>query len=546
MKTYDYVIVGAGSAGCVLADRLSEDGRSTVLILEAGGKARNPIYGLPMMAGHLFQQKANNWFYHTEEQPHLHHRRVFIPRGKMVGGTFIFNGMVYIRGQSQDYDGWAQLGNRGWSFAEVLPYFKKAEQHESGASELHGADGPLIVSRAVSSNPLFKAFIDAGIEAGFGYNQNFNGDSQAGFGRYDFTIKNGRRWNSASAYLQPALKRKNVEIISGAHVTKLTIKDRRVTGVEFKQGALARSVSANREVVLCAGVINTPQILLLSGIGHQDELQRLGITVHHHLPGVGKNLQDHTAAMLAFVCREPVSLVRDLRLDRFIWQLAKAMVGRRGPVSQSALGAGCFLTIGSDATSPNAQGYFMPIYPNGARLSIPFLTKIRNAETGPTFALKVGPTRPESRGYVSLGINDPFAPPLIQPLYFSDERDLVITREAVKVMRHVISQKSFDLYRGIELVPGPGVQSDDEIDSWCRGAVSTVHHAVGTSKMGHDAMSVVDDQLRVHGMAGLRIVDASIMPLLISGNTNAATIMIAEKAADMIRSRFPLTAMAGR
>ena len=536
MNNYDYIIIGAGSAGCVLADRLTEDGKFSVLLLEAGGPALNPLYNFPMLAGSLYRSRHNNWFYSTEPEPYLNNRKVFMPRGKMVGGSFIFNGMVYCRGQHADYDAWSALGNTGWSFAEVLPYFKKSERHENGASFYHGGKGPLIVSKARSNNPLFDTFVRAGVEAGYPENKDFNGPAQEGFGRFDFTIHNGRRWNTATAFLRAALRRPNLTLISRASVERVVMQGRRATGVAFTHLGRATQASANREVLLCAGAVNTPQILKLSGIGPAAELRRHNVAVVHDLPGVGENLQDHPDVTVAYSCKQPVSLVRELRFDRFVLQFMRSALFGSGPVSHSAIEAGCFITVDPQSQSPDAQAHFMPIYSNGAKLSLPFLRK-RTLETGPTFAARIGPIRPRSRGRVELRSGFASDPPAIKPLYFSDEHDLWMTREAVKVIRKVLAQPAFDALRGFEIFPGPQVSTDSELDAWCREAASTVHHPVGTAKMGKDDMAVVDPQLRVYGIEGLRVVDASVMPLLVSGNTNAPTIMIAEKAADMILGR---------
>lgn len=534
MQEFDFIVVGAGSAGCVVANRLSEGGRFSVLLLEAGAPATNPLYGFPMFAGHLYRQKANNWFYETESEPQLGQRKVFLPRGKMVGGSFIFNGMVYIRGQKEDYDRWEQAGNAGWSYSDVLPYFKKSEACERGAGPYHGSTGELRVAKSRASNPLFRAFIDAGVQAGYRANDDFNAERQDGFGFFDFNIHQGRRWNTATALLKPALKRPNLTLHARALVEKIQIREQRAESVTYLRQGVRSTAKARREVVLCAGAINTPQLLMLSGIGPRDHLQAMGIETVHALPGVGENLQDHGDVAVVYECKSGHSLFEVLRIDRFIFQFLRALLFGTGPISVSPIAAGCFIQVDPQAATADTQTHFLPIHSTAGKLLSPVAHRKKTGLQGATFAARIGPTRPKSRGQVRLRSKDPADPPRILMGYLSDPHDLWLTRESVRAMRSVIAQPAFDAHRGQELLPGAHVQSDEDIENWCRETLTTVHHPVGTARMGVDALAVVDNQLRVRGIAHLRVADASVMPFLVSGNTNAPTIMIAERAADFI------------
>ena len=532
-ETFDFVVVGGGSAGCVLAARLSEDG-STVALLEAGGSGRDPIYDLPFLAAKLFSLKRNNWSYRSEAQQGLGNRRMDFPRGKMLGGSFIFNGAQYIRGHRSDFDVWRQLGNAGWSYDDVLPYFRKSERHDGGADLFHGADGPLAVAKPPTVNPLSIAYLEACRQAGYPLNDDFNGAEQDGFGIYDFNIDGGRRMTTAKAFLRPAMKRRNLRVIVDAHVNRVTLEDGVATGVEYVQSGSTRSVLARREVVLAAGSFNSPQILMLSGIGDPDGLRPLGIAVHKALKGVGRNFQDHVNIAVAHACTQPVSFASHLRLHALTGHMISAIVAKRGPVSRSPLEAGGFFRTVDGLSAPDCQAVFIPYYPGkGLKIFAPWA----GTSDGHSFVVHVWPNRPESRGRVTLQSADPRQAPVTDPHFLDSERDLAITRDALRATRRIFAQEALAPFRGQELAPGADVRSDAEIDVYIRQNAGIGHHACGTAKMGQDELSVVDETLRVRGIGRLRVADASIMPNMVSGNTNAATIMIAEKAADMMLGR---------
>lgn len=540
----DFIVVGAGSAGCVLAARLSEDPAHRVILLEAGKQRRSPIYQVPLLQGFAFSNKASNWGYETEPQTQLAGQRLNWPRGRLVGGCHAMNGMVYVRGNRLDYDQWRQMGNRGWSYRDVLPYFRRAEDHEAGANAYHGTGGPLRVRAARRSNPLFGAFVQAGVEAGFAENPDFNGASQEGFGTFDFTIHRGLRWTTARGYLGPALKRPNLRLETQAQVVRILFEGRRAVGVVFRRGGREETLRARREVILAGGAINTPQMLLLSGIGPAEPLRALGIEVRHALPGVGQNLQDHCDAEIDHLCTQPVSIVDRLQFERTAMDVLKAAFLRRGPFTESPIEGGAFLRVDPASAAPDSQVHFKPFAGKfkDAKLRAPFRAPDPRRGAMPSFSLRIGPIRPESRGEIRLRSADPFEAPVMDPRYLTARRDMVLLREGLKIMRRVMAQPALAPYRGPELRPGAEVQSDDEWEAYIRENLLTVHHMAGTARMGADPMAVVSDELRVHGIEGLRIADASVMPTLTSGNTNAPTIMIAEKAADLILGREPLPA----
>ena len=533
LGTFDFIVVGAGSAGCVLARRLSDEPGTTVLLLEAGGSGRNPLYSMPMLAGRLNRLKMNNWSYHTEPQTHLGGRTVFLPRGRMVGGSFMFNGAVYIRGNPYDYDSWRQMGNTGWSYADVLPYFKRSESYDDGASDFHGADGPLPVSHSGAINPLADAFIQAGIQAGYPANRDFNGASQDGFGRHDHNIFRGRRRTTAATFLTDLASRPNLTIVSDAHVGRIVLKDKRATGLTLTRGGEACSVTARREIVVASGAINTPQLLMLSGIGPADHLAEHGIEPVHHLPGVGANLQDHMVVTVGHECLQPVSLVDTLRIEKFFVEAARCYLFGKGSVAMSPIHAGGFIRTDPSLPAPDLQIAFYPILGSSPSAGTPRL--LWPWEPKPhSYAGVIWRNRPVSRGTVRLRSADFRDPLRIDPNYLADASDMEVTKRAVAELRRVFAQKAFDPYRGPELLPGAGVQTDADIEAFVRASGLSGYHLSGTAKMGPDSMAVVDDQLRVHGVAGLRIADASIIPFIVTGNTNAATIMIAEKGSDLL------------
>jgi choline dehydrogenase len=522
---YDYVIVGAGSAGCVLANRLTEGPDTTVLLLEAGGSDNKQEIRIPVAFPKLFKGPCD-WAYETEEQSQLGRRTLFWPRGKILGGSSSMNAMIYIRGNRRDYDHWRELGNNGWCYEDVLPYFKKAENREQGADAYHGTGGPLNVTDLRYVNPVSRAFVEAGVEIGLPRNDDFNGEEQEGVGTYQVTQRKGRRHSAADAYLRPASRRPNLTVQTGARATRLHFEGTRAVSVEYVRDGRAERVHVDGEVILSGGAINSPQLLMLSGIGPADELRTLDIPVVHDLPGVGRNLQDHPMIAVAYGCRVPVTL--DEAETR--GNLARYLLFKRGPLASNIAEAGGFVRIDPAAHDPDLQFHFLPCY---------FLDNGFKNPKGCGFTF--GPTllRPRSRGHITLHSGDPLQPPAIQPNYLDDEPDHRLLVEGVRLARRLAQATAFDPFRGEEVWPGTKEQSDEAIAGHIRRNVQTLYHPVGTCRMGDDPMAVVDDRLRVRGIESLRVVDASVMPDIVSGNTNAPTIMIAEKAADLIKQDAP-------
>lgn len=520
-SSYDYIVVGAGSAGCVLAARLTEDPRTRVLLLEAGGPDDRREVRIPAAFSKLFKTSVD-WDYSTEEEPHLHKRRLYWPRGKMLGGSSSINAMIYIRGSRLDYDHWKSLGNEGWGFDDVLHYFKKSQNQERGASDFHATGGPLNISDLRCVNPLTRAFLSAAAELGISANPDFNGPSQEGAGLNQVTQKNGLRHSAADAYLRPALPRRNLTVLTGAHAARVLLENRRVAGISYRRDGVEEEARANREVILSGGAINSPQLLMLSGIGPADELRRAGVDAQYDLPGVGKNLQDHVMVSVGYLCTRPVSMASAESIPNFL----RYLLLKRGPLVSNVAEAGIFLRTRSDLQRPDLQLLFGPAYYVNHGL------KPRKEH-----AFGFGPTHiaPESRGSIVLRSANPFEPPAIRANYLSTDEDMRVLLEGVRLAQKLAHTKAFEPYRGIELHPAPGVNRDEEIVDFIRNEAETLYHPVGTCKMGIDPMAVVDARLRVHGVDGLRVVDASVMPRITAGNTNAPTIMIAEKAADMIR-----------
>ena len=534
---FDYIIIGAGSAGSVLAARLSEDPQVRVLVLEAGGPNTSVLVRMPAGVGTLIKQKsAHNWGFWTEPEPHMDGRRLWQPRGKGLGGSSAINGMVYVRGHPRDYDQWRQMGLDGWSWAEVLPYFKRAEDFADGASAFHGAGGPLKVSWGErTDHPLYRASLEAGRQAGHRVTDDFNGFDQEGFGRYQLTIADGQRQSAARAYLTPIAGRANLTIVTGARTHRVVVENGRASGVEYSlgPGKPVQHASAAREVLVCAGAFQSPQILMLSGIGDPEALQAQGIAPVHRLRGVGANLQDHLDVSLNWTATQPITIYSQTKGWRQLAVGLQYLLTGKGPGRQNGLETGAFLKSRPDLDRPDLQVHFvMAIMQDHAKVQV--------KQDG--FTLHVCQLRPESRGQVSLASADPYADPKIVMNFLSTEEDRRAVREGVRMMREVVAQPAFDAFRGEELVPGPGVADDAAIDAFVRAKGETIYHPVGTCRMGRadDPLAVVDAQGRVIGLSGLRVIDASVIPALIGGNTNAPTIMIAEKIADAIRGRAPL------
>ena len=519
---YDYIVVGAGSAGCVLAGRLTEDAQTQVLLLEAGGPARAREIAIPAAFSKLFKSSVD-WNYATEREPQLQNRSLYWPRGKVLGGSSAINAMIYIRGNSRDFDEWERLGNPGWSFASVLPYFKKSERQERGASEFHGTGGPLWVSDLRYVNPLTQAFVAGAQELGIAANDDFNGVAQEGVGLYQVTQKDGRRHSAADAFLQPAMRRANLTVRTGAHATRVVLERQRAVGVTFVDEGAVLEVRARREVLLCGGAINSPQLLLLSGIGPADELRRQGVEVVHALPGVGKNLQDHPMVSVGYLCKRPVSLRDAASVSNFV----RYVLTKRGPLASNVAEAGLFRRTRAELLVPDLQMLFGPTY-----------YRNHGFATHPEHCFGFGPIvlTPESRGEIFLRSTDPLAHAGIRANYFSSSADMRVLVEGVRLARDIAHSGAFAAFRGEELHPGADARTDTEIEEFIRAEAQTLYHPAGTCKMGNDALAVVDARLRVQGIAGLRVVDASIMPRVTTGNTNAPTIMIAEKAAELLRT----------
>jgi choline dehydrogenase len=518
---FDYVIVGAGSAGCVLAGRLTEDAKTSVLLLEAGGPDTGQNIRIPAAFAKLFKSEYD-WAFYTESQPQLFNRRLYWPRGKALGGSSSINAMIYIRGHRGDYDEWAQAGNTGWGFADALPRFKKAEHNERGASEYHGTGGPVNVADQRAVHRLSRVFLEACSETGIQANPDFNGAEQEGAGFYQVTQKNGRRWSAADAYLRPALARSNLTVLTGAHAARILFDGRRATGVAYLHNGSAAEAQAKREVILCGGAVQSPQLLLLSGIGPGDYLRQQGIPQLAELTGVGENLQDHLAVPIVYRCTRRIGLHRsETLLNLLRWRMFGS-----GPLTSCVAEAGGFVKTRPELARPDIQLLFAPAFHVDHGFTQP---------EGDGFSIGVTLLRPRSRGNIRLCSTDAQEGPMIRANYLVDHADVAPLVAGVKLARRIAQSKAFEPFRGKELMPGPKEQSDDEIAIAARKTVETLYHPVGTCRMGSDNRAVVDERLRVRGIEGLRVADASVMPAIVGGNTNAPTMMIAEKAAEMIR-----------
>lgn len=529
----DYIIVGAGSAGCVLAGRISENPMNSVLVLEAGGKDDSIHIHMPAAFAFPLMDTRYNWWYEGEPEPFMDNRRMYCPRGKVLGGSSSINGMCYVRGHARDYDRWGQAGLSGWSYADCLPYFRKAETLDVGGDDYRGSDGPLHVTAGKMVNPLYQAWVEAGRQAGYPVTDDPNGAQQEGMGRMDMTTHKGERWSAFKAYLKPALKRPNVAAETKAHITRILFEGKRAIGVEYSWHGQIRRARANKEVILSAGAINSPQTLMLSGIGAGDALRSHGLPVVRDLPGVGQNLQDHLEIYVQMECLKPISLYPATKMLGQLkvgmeWMLTKGGIG-----ASNMFEAGGFIRSKPGVEHPDLQYHFLPIAMNydGS-----------NPQDVHGFQAHVGPMRPTSAGSVTLNSANPLDYPKIIFNYMSTEGDREEMRAAVRLTREVFQQQAFDGLRGRELAPGPEAHTDAEIDTFVRSHGESAYHPSCTNKMGtvDDKMAVVDGDGRVHGVGNLRVIDASIMPNIVSGNLNAPTIMMAEKLADKVRGRNPL------
>jgi choline dehydrogenase len=523
---FDYVVVGAGSAGCVLANRLSADGGHSVLLLEAGPKDNNLWIHVPLGYGRLFKEKTVNWMYQTEPEPGLDGRTIFQPRGKVLGGSSSINGLLYVRGQHEDYDRWRQHGNSGWGFDDVLPYFKKAENQERGADDFHGAGGPLPVSDLVHADPLSAAFIAAAAETGIPVNPDFNGASQEGAGFFQTTTRRGRRASTAVAYLRPARGRENLHVETSALAQRILFDRHRADAIEFRQAGVLRTARARKEILVSSGAYNSPQLLQLSGVGPAGLLRKHGIDVVLDAPGVGHDLQDHMQVRVVMRCTQSITLNDVVNSPvRRILAGARYAAFRNGPLTIAAGTSGAFFKTSPRLATPDIQIHFLPFSTDkmGERL---------HSFSG--FSASICQLRPESRGSLRIRSADPTVAPEIRINYLSTEVDRTANVEGLKVLRRILQAPALRPYVMEEVDPGAKVSTDEELLNYCRARGSTIYHPTSTCRMGSDPLAVVDQSLRVRGLEGLRVVDGSIMPDLVSGNTNAAIIMIAEKASDMI------------
>ena len=532
---YDYIVVGAGSAGCVLAGRLTEDPQTRVLLLEAGGADRDPLIHIPIGLGRLWKDRRHDWGFHTEPQAHLNQRAIPLPRGKVLGGSSSINAMLYVRGHRGDYDRWAGMGLDGWSYAEVLPYFKRTESWCGGQTAYRGGGGPVATRFTDLSDPLYAATLAAGREAGFAVSDDMNGAVQEGFAMAQSTIVRGRRCSAARAYLRPAMGRANLTVRTGVLATRVLFDGNKAVGVEYMHRGRMERDHAEREVLLAAGAINTPQLLMLSGVGDAARLRVHGIEPAVHSPGVGAGFRDHVFVAVGNLRKGTSPLRHALRVDRIAVAMLRAYFTGSGPATNPPGGAMALLRTRADIDVPDIQ-----LGVRGISRDVRPWWPLLGPDWDDAFYLLVVLLHPESRGTVELASVDPRQPALIRANYLSEERDVSTLAAGMRVARDVIRQSAFDPFRGDEIVPGAKVVGDADIYAHIRSAASTLHHAAATCRMGRDEMAVVDPELKVRGIEHLRVVDASVMPDLVSGNINACVLMIAERAADLVRGRTPL------
>lgn len=533
-EQFDYIVVGAGSAGCVLANRLTEDPGTSVLLLEFGGSDRSIFIKMPTAFSIPMNMKRFNWYYMSEPEPYLDGRRVHCPRGKVVGGSSSINGLVYVRGHAHDFDQWEEMGAVGWGYKNCLPYFRKSETFEAGGDAYRGAEGPLHTNNGNKmSNPLYTAFVEAGVQAGYEETKDPNGHLQEGFGPMHMTVRNGGRWSAADAYLKPVLSRPNLTLVTRAMTKSITLDGKRATGVTYEQGGRTHTVTCNREVIVSSGPIGSPHLLQCSGIGPGNVLRDAGVEVKHNLPGVGENLHDHAEVYIQFKCKKPLTL--NTKMD----PLSRLLIGMRWVLFRDGLGAtnhfeaGGFIRSEKGLRWPDIQYHFLP-----AAVRYDGKKPVK----GHGFMALTGPNKPKSRGHVRIKTGDITNHPAVLFNYLEREEDREGFRKCLRLTREIVAQPAMDDYVDGEISPGPGVQTDGEIDAYVREALESAYHPCGSCKMGTDEAAVVDPELRVHGIDGLRVVDSSTFPVVPNGNLNAPTMMLAERAADLIRGHEPLAA----